>query len=410
MDYQRIKLSEIEVIDDPMPSNNQSDAFASEENRRDDFTANHEDIARIPKSFDIELREFLVNTCIVGDVIRIVGIVKAMQLDAPRYSKWGNGSGGKKGAVESGISQLYILASSIVCMKSSGNRTRQMIPFYSSIPGSDKSNSAQGSKAASAPVFLLDQSVSSATLRPNLSEEQAGGSIQKPNTSAFSTTELTNISRLALSNVAFPLLIENFCPSIFGHEIVKAGLLLSLFGGSNNQSSTTVDGGTASNALSASTAAAVTDEEKSFRVRRNIHVLVVGDPGLGKSQMLRAAASIAPRAIFVTGNTSTTAGLTVTVTRDIGGSGSRQGGELCIEAGALVLADNGICCIDELDKISCDQHTLLEAMEQQSISIAKSGIVTSLRSRAAVLAAANPAGGQYNRRKSVRKHFSILAS
>jgi hypothetical protein len=70
---------------------------------------------------------------------------------------------------------------------------------------------------------------------------------------------------------------------------------------------------------------------KSFRVRRNIHVLVVGDPGLGKSQMLRAAASIAPRAIFVTGNTSTAAGLTVTVTRD---SGSRQGGELCIEAGA----------------------------------------------------------------------------
>ena len=88
------------------------------------------------------------------------------------------------------------------------------------------------------------------------------------------------------------------------------------------------------------------------------------------------------------------------MTRDIGGSG-RQGGELCIEAGALVLADSGVCCIDELDKISSDQHALLEAMEQQSISIAKSGIVTSLRSRTSVLSAANPVGGHYNRRKSV---------
>lgn len=77
------------------------------------------------------------------------------------------------------------------------------------------------------------------------------------------------------------------------------------------------------------------------------------------------------------------------------------GGELCIEAGALILADQGVCCIDELDKITAEQHALLEAMEQQSISIAKSGVVTSLKSRTAVLAAANPAGGHYNRKKSV---------
>jgi DNA helicase MCM8 len=116
--------------------------------------------------------------------------------------------------------------------------------------------------------------------------------------------------------------------------------------------------------------------------------------------MLRAAATIAPRSVFVTGNTSTAAGLTVTVARDPGGTG-RQGGEFCIEAGALVLADSGVCCIDELDKMTADQHSLLEAMEQQSISIAKSGIVTSLRSRTAVFAAANPSGGHYNRRRSV---------
>jgi DNA helicase MCM8 len=79
------------------------------------------------------------------------------------------------------------------------------------------------------------------------------------------------------------------------------------------------------------------------------------------------------------------------------------GGDLCIEAGALILADQGVCCIDELDKITAEQHALLEAMEQQSISIAKSGVVTSLKSRTSVLAAANPAGGHYNRKKSVCK-------
>lgn len=74
---------------------------------------------------------------------------------------------------------------------------------------------------------------------------------------------------------------------------------------------------------------------------------------------------------------------------------------MTIEAGALVLADQGVCCIDELDKISCEPHALLEAMEQQSISVAKSGVVTSLRSRTAILAAANPAGGHYDKKKSV---------
>jgi DNA helicase MCM8 len=121
-------------------------------------------------------------------------------------------------------------------------------------------------------------------------------------------------------------------------------------------------------------------------IRSDIHVLVVGDPGLGKSQMLRAAATLSPRAIFVCANTTTTAGLTVAVSRE----GSK--GDVNIEAGALVLADRGVCCIDELDKMSSDPHSLLEAMEQQQISIAKSGVVTSLKSRCSILAAANPVG------------------
>lgn len=149
-----------------------------------------------------------------------------------------------------------------------------------------------------------------------------------------------------------------------------------------------------------------------------------------KSQMLRAAATIAPRAVFVCGNTSTAAGLTVSISRDTSGGAKGKlgtcskrtpvillarlcvlgGGELCIEAGALILADQGVCCIDELDKVGNEQHALLEAMEQQSISIAKSGVVTSLKSRTAVLAAANPAGGHYNRRKTVNIQYIVEKS
>ena len=348
----------------------------------------HTEQSRMPRSFEIEVRDSLVNLCIPGDLISVVGVVKATQVDAPKPMRFGGGGGGRGGGrgggggggySESGLHQLYLLVNSMVCIRSSGDR---------STDPTDNSNN----------TLILDR------IPRTLSAGGVNGlavptATQGPSNSSdvsFTPNEIQSFRNISQSAHCFPLLVHSLCPAIFGHDLVKFGLLLGLFGGTrkassaNNKAQSSID---------------VVQSEEDFRIRADIHVLVVGDPGLGKSQLLRAAANIAPRSVFVCGNTTTTAGLTVTITR--------SHGEVSIEAGALVLADKGICCIDELDKITFDHHALLEAMEQQSISIAKGGVVTSLRSMTTVLAAANPVGGHYNRKKTVRwkilmPSFSIM--
>lgn len=162
-------------------------------------------------------------------------------------------------------------------------------------------------------------------------------------------------------------IIASIGPSIYGHEEIKRALALSLFGGEAK------------------------NPGQKHRVRGDINVLVCGDPGTAKSQFLKYVQQIAPRAVFATGQGASAVGLTAYVQR------SPITREWTLEAGALVLADKGVCLIDEFDKMNdADRTSIHEAMEQQSISISKAGIVTSLQARCAVIAAANPIGGRYD--------------
>jgi len=192
------------------------------------------------------------------------------------------------------------------------------------------------------------------------------------------------IRQLAEDPFVHQRIVASIAPSIQGHETIKESIALLLFGG---VSKTLADG---------------------TKLRGKSNILMIGDPGTGKSQILKFVSGLAVRALYTSGKGSSAAGLTAAVIHDA------DSGAMTLEAGALVLADQGIACIDEFDKMDpTDRTAIHEAMEQHTVSIAKAGIVATLNARTSILAAANPTLGRYESSLSVQDNirlpFTILS-
>lgn len=195
----------------------------------------------------------------------------------------------------------------------------------------------------------------------------------------ITTEDEEEILELSRDPEIYGKIVSSVAPSIYGYEDIKEALALQLFSG------------------------VVKNLPDGSRIRGDIHIMLVGDPGIAKSQLLRYVVKLSPRGVFTSGRSASASGLTAAAVKD-----DLNDGRWTIEGGALVMADMGIAAVDEMDKMKTeDKSALHEAMEQQTISIAKAGIIATLKSRCALLGAANPKYGRFDRYEGLAEQINM---